>query len=61
MQEPPVIYATKQQLNGVDCFIFDCPKCGKRHTHGYVEGHRISHCVDDDLFPDGYILKEKLN
>ena len=61
MGEIPIIYATKEQGYPVDVFRFDCPKCGERHTHGYVEGHRVSHCHDPDLFPQGYILKEKRN
>jgi hypothetical protein len=57
----PIIFATKERRFKVDLFTFDCPKCGKTHTHGYGEGHRVSHCHDPDLFPQGYILKEKRN
>ena len=39
--------------NGVNLFTFDC-KCGKKHTHGYSEGHRVSH-----LWKNGYYLKEE--
>jgi hypothetical protein len=61
MDDIPVMYATKEHSRGVDLFRFDCPMCGKRHTHGYGEGHRIAHCTNPDNFPDGYILKEKSN
>jgi len=39
-----------------------CPFCGKRHTHGKGDGHRVSHCAfDDDTFTrksDGKIFKQ---
>jgi hypothetical protein len=25
-------------------FVFDCPFCGHRHSHGAIEGHRVAHC-----------------
>ena len=36
-------------------FTFVCPLCRKRHYHGMVEGHRVSHC--DCWKPQGYNLK----
>lgn len=49
-----------------------CIFCGKKHTHGEGEGHRVPHCINDDRlitliefkngvvlnFKDGYILRE---
>mgnify|MGYP003625752795 FL=1 len=64
MNNIPTVYAVKKTvncaLNGpTDLLTFDCPKCGKTHTHGYGEGHRVSHCADRDLWKNGYYLKEK--
>ena len=36
--------------------VFDCPKCGKQHYHGLGEGHRLSHCLSKDAYPNGYDL-----
>jgi hypothetical protein len=57
----PTIYATKETRNGKDLFTFECTKCGKKHTHGYSEGHRVEHCAHDakDRWEQGYILREK--
>ena len=42
--------------------IFNCPECGEMHYHGIPsddngEGHRVSHCMVEGAFPNGYILK----
>ena len=58
MDNIPTVYAIKKTINGVDLLTFDCPKCGKKHTHGYGEGHRTSHCEDRSLWENGYYLKE---
>ena len=59
----PTIYATKETINGTDLLTFDCTKCGKKHTHGFSEGHRVEHCSFDakDRWEDGYFLKERWN
>lgn len=36
--------------------VFDCLKCGKQHYHGLGEGHRLSHCLVEDAYPNGYDL-----
>lgn len=49
-------------------WVFDCP-CGKTHTHGSAEGHRVAHCLHGvalgndgelhdygDPHPEGYYL-----
>ena len=59
MDNIPTVYAKKEIRNGVNLFTFDCPKCGKKHTHGYSEGHRVSHCEDINLWKNGYYLKEE--
>lgn len=59
MESIPTIYATKETRRGVDLLTFKCPKCGRKHTHGYGEGHRKAHCEDRDLWKNGYYLKEK--
>ena len=61
MDNIPTVYAVKETINGVDLLTFDCPKCGKKHTHGYGEGHRTSHCEDRRLWEHGYFLKELQN
>ena len=53
---PPVIYVTRPPDNP-DLFVFDCERCGQRHTHGALEGHREPHCLNN--YPDGYVLKER--
>lgn len=45
------------------CMIlkFPCPFCGKRHEHGWGEGHRSSHCGVENVHPwsrHGYYLLE---
>ena len=40
-------------------FIFDCKGCGKTHYHGAGEGHRTSHCLNEDAYPVGYFLKKE--
>jgi len=59
MTNIPTVYATKETIGDVDFLTFNCPKCGKKHTHGYGEGHRVSHCQDPKLWEYGYYLKEK--
>ncbi len=27
----------------------DCPYCGRKHTHGTSEGHRIAHCSTEAM------------
>lgn len=61
MDSIPTVYANKETVKGVDLLTFDCPKCGKTHTHGYGEGHRVSHCQAPDAWERGYYLKEKIN
>ena len=61
MDNIPTVYAVKETINGVDLLAFNCPKCGKKHTHGYGEGHRTSHCEDRSLWEHGYFLKEIQN
>ena len=39
-------------------YVFTCPKCGKRNSHGPGYGHRISHC-QENCWPDGYFLKPR--
>ena len=58
MENIPTVYAKKETRNGVNLFTFDCPNCGKKHTHGYSEGHRVSDCEDRNLLKNGYDLKE---
>jgi len=39
-----------------------CPFCGKRHTHGLGDGHRVAHCVDGNnqaKAKDGTILEKE--
>ncbi len=49
-----------------------CPFCGRRHTHGTGDGHRVSHCPDLGLRKeiktkdgitlsqsDGYLIKTR--
>ena len=52
----PVFYCREEGgfPNGEKVWVFDCPACGKKHTHGPVEGHRGAHC---DNFPNGYEIK----
>ena len=54
----PVVYADRVINDmGYHLFVFDCERCGKKHTHGASEGYRAPHC---DKWPDGgYILKER--
>ena len=61
MNNIPTVYAVKETancaLNGpTNLLTFNCPECGKKHTHGYREGHRVAHC---DNWENGYYLKEK--
>ncbi len=56
MNNIPTVYAVKETIRGTDLLTFNCPECGKKHTHGYSEGHRVAHC---DNWEHGYYLKEK--
>ncbi len=61
--DTPTIYATKETINGTDVLTFECTKCGKKHTHGSGEGHRVEHCDHDAKarWEHGYFLKEDHN
>jgi len=42
---------------------FRCPYCRRKHFHGVTgvpgqDTHRLSHCLQDNRFPNGYDLKE---
>jgi len=59
MDNIPTVYATKETIQGIDLLSFHCPRCGKKHTHSFEEGHRVAHCEDSNLWENGYFLKEK--
>ena len=46
----PVMFCLKTRDGlGQPRWVFDCPWCGKRHSHGHVEGRwglRASHCPE---------------
>ena len=56
MNNIPTVFAVKETIRGTDLLTFNCPECGKKHTHGYREGHRVAHC---DNWENGYYLKER--
>ena len=38
--------------------VIVCPYCGRTHFHGWVAGHRVSHCLkDEDVLRLGYVLE----
>lgn len=49
----PVPIFTVTLENG--SFTFVCPLCSRRHFHGPVEGHRVSHCKC--WAPQGYEIR----
>ena len=53
--ELPVVECRKATA-GLPSFVFTCPWCGGEHSHGAVEGHRLSHCSHEDA-PEAYILR----
>jgi hypothetical protein len=36
--------------------VVHCPFCGKKHFHGALAGHRLSHCEQGALNHPGYII-----
>jgi len=38
---------------------FKCPACKRKHRHGPFPGHRVSHCLQKDAFPQGYFLEHE--
>lgn len=55
------IFIVKETRRHPQTVWFECPVCGKHHTHGrpitYNPEHRASHCRDKDAFPDGYYIQ----
>ncbi len=55
-----ILYPTKKITRThlsttVTAVIKHCPYCGKRHEHGWGDGHRNSHCGTNTP-NEGYIL-----
>ncbi|MHA1410487.1 MAG: hypothetical protein ACTSQY_09335 [Candidatus Odinarchaeia archaeon] len=56
MKGYPTVYAT--EVN--NSWVFPCPYCKTKHSHGCGEGHRQAHCSGDSpLKETGYYLKLK--
>ena len=55
-KDMPIVFCQKRE-NGLKFF---CKYCGDWHLHGKGEGHRVSHCSNQNspYIKTGYILKE---
>lgn len=58
MNQPAEYPVLQARAAAYGTWVIECPYCGKRHTHGAKEGHRVAHCaVDTPESVKGYILK----
>ena len=61
-EQIPVIYIARNKSKTVR---IKCPYCNFTHKHGRVEGHRLSHCVEEGKlkenvdYDNGYYLRFK--
>jgi hypothetical protein len=52
---PPRVIAIPDGLGGA---VIICPFSDHKHFHGWVEGHRVSHCLKgQDVLRLGYVLE----
>ena len=71
-QEVVIKCNRKKGKDGIDRFVFKCPKCGLQKSHSAENGYRLSHCVNPnfrsdslveftflpDCWPEGYVIEE---
>lgn len=58
MKDYPVLAAFERNAEGM--LSGWCPFCQDWHHHGVGEGHRVSHCINDNspFKKTGYMLKK---